>query len=162
MKGPRKALAFLVAVAGTALVLSTSAFALGGGSAPTAAVWKLRLGPATWSGKFTRLYPGVTNDTEVFPLTITNGGRSVQRLTKVSASMMTRAGGDAATAAGADIRGCRASWFTVSVDPRDRPLPVKLAARASYAGRVALAVRATAANQDACEGAAPAFTVTAR
>jgi len=160
MKGPWKALAFLAAVAGTALVLSTSALALGGGSTPTPAKWKLRLGPASWSGKLTGLYPGLANDTEIFPFTIVNKGRSVQHLTSVSVSISTHAGGDAETVAGADIRGCRASWFTVSVDPRDRSLPVNVASGASYAGRIELAMRNSGTDQDACKAASPAFTLT--
>jgi hypothetical protein len=161
MKGPWKALAFPAAVAGTALVLSTSALALGGGATPSAAKWKPRLGPATWSGKLSRLYPGLANDTEVFPFTVTNAGHSAQRLTYIRVSMMTRAGGDAETAAGADIRRCRASWFSVSVAPRDRPLPVNVAAGASYAGKVELSMRNSATNQNACAAGSPAFTFTA-
>jgi hypothetical protein len=162
MKRPLKALAFVAAVAGTAFVLSTSAFALGGGSSTTAPNWRLKLGPATWSGRVTGLYPGVANDNEVFPFTITNVGRSTQRLTSVTVSIATHAGGDAERAGGNAIRGCRASWFTVWVDPRDRPLPTKLAAGSSYAGKLELAMRGSASNENACESAAPAFRLTVK
>lgn len=159
MKGPWKALAFLAAVAGTAFVLSTSAFALGGHANP-APQWKPRLGTATWSGRLAALYPGVANDTEIFPLTVTNTARSVERLHSISVSLVTRAG-DAVTAGGADIRGCRASWFTISLDPHNRALPLKLASEGSYTGRIDLAMRDSGTDQNACERGAPAFTVTA-
>jgi hypothetical protein len=162
MKGPLKALAFVAAVAGTAFVLSTSAFALGGGSGPTAPGWKLRLGPATWSGRVTGLYPGVSNDSEIFPFTLTNSSRSTQRLRSVTVSIATRPGGDTEGVGGVDIRGCRARWFAVSVDPRDRPLPAKLAAGASYAGKVELTMRNSSSNENACASASPAFTLTVR
>jgi len=70
-------------------------------------------------------------------------------------------GGDARTAGGADIRGCRAKWFTVVVDRANRPLPARLAPGASYRGRVKLIMRDSGTNQDACRGAAPAVSITA-
>ena len=162
MKRPLEAIAFVAAVAGTAFVLSTSAFALGGGSGSTAPKWKPRLAPASWSGRLTGLYPGVANDSEVFPFTITNTGGSTQRLNSITVAISTHAGGDAERATGADIRGCRAAWFRVALDPRDRPLPVKLASGRSYAGRVELAMRNSGTNENACEGGSPAFTLTVR
>ena len=112
-----RALAFLAA-AGAALVLSTSAFAVGAGSSQPQVQWKTSLGPATWSGKLTALYPGASRDTELLPITVINTGRSAQRLSSVSASIPAGAGGDAQTAAGADIRGCRAAWFSASIGDR--------------------------------------------
>lgn len=162
MKGPWKALAFLAAVAGTALVLSTSAFALGGSPAAQPAQWRVRLGTATWSGKVLALYPGVANDTEVFSFTVTDGGRAVERLHSVTVAISSRPGGDAATSAGLDIRGCRANWFTVSLDPRDHALPLNLASGAAYTGKLDLTMRSSGTDQDACRRAAPAFTLTAR
>jgi hypothetical protein len=156
-----RALAFLAA-AGAALVLSTSAFAIGAGSSRTQIQWKASIGPATWSGKLTALYPGASHDTERVRITVTNTGRSAQRLSSVSASIPTRANGDAQTAAGADIRGCRAAWFSASIGGGASTLPVELSRGAVYAGHVDLVMRDSGTNQDACRGASPAITVTAR
>jgi hypothetical protein len=151
MKRLWRALAFLAA-AGAALFLSTSALAVGAGSNPTPAQphWRTALGPVTWSGKLTALYPGSRDDTERFALMITNAGKSAQVLHSVTASVQSK------------TNGCRASWFTVSIDDRDRRLPARLAPGSSYAAHVDLVMRDTGANQDACEGASPAITVTAR
>ncbi len=156
-----KALAFLAA-AGAALVLSTSAFAIGAGSSPPQVQWKASVGPTTWSGKLTALYPGASRDTELVRITVTNRGRSAQRLSSVSVSIPARADGDAQTAAGADIRGCRAAWFSASIGDRGPTLPVELSRGASYIGHVDLVMRDSGTNQDACRGASPAITVTAR
>jgi hypothetical protein len=157
-----RALVVVVAAAAAALALSTSALAVGGGSSAASPRWKIRLGSATWSGRLTMLYPGVANDIERFPFTLGNGGRTSQRLRSVTVSIATTAGGDAETAAGIDIRGCRASWFAVSVDRHDRSLPAKLAPGETYNGRLDLSMRDSAGNQDACAGASPAFTLSAR
>ncbi len=162
MKGTWKALAFLVAVASAGLALSTSALAVGAGSSHPQAQWKATLGRATWSGKLTALYPGATNNTELIPFVVTNASNARQRLNRTVASVPETAGGDAQTAAGADIRGCRATWFAVIVDHADRTLPLELARSASYRGKVELTMRDTGANQDACKGASPAITVTVR
>jgi len=159
MKRLWRALAFLAA-AGAALFLSTAAFAVGAGSSPPPSQWTTTLGPASWSGKLTALYPGAAGDTELFTLTVTNAGQTAQRLSSVSASVRSQADGDAETAAGADIPGCRAPWFTVAAEPLD-PLPARLAPGASYTGIITLAIRNSGTNQDACRGASPAFTVTA-
>ncbi len=156
-----RALAFLAA-AGAALVLSTSAFAVGAGSSRPQLQWKASVGPATWSGKLTALYPGASRDTELVRITVINTGRSAQRLSSVSASIPARADGDAQTAAGADIRGCRAAWFGASIGDRGLTLPVELSRGASYIGHVDLVMRDSGTNQDACRGASPAITVTAR
>jgi hypothetical protein len=157
-----RALVVIVAAVAAALALSTSALAVGGGSSAAPPRWKIGLGSATWSGRLTMLDPGAANDIERFPFTLGNGGRASQRLRSVTVAIATAAGGDAETAAGADIRGCRASWFAVSLDPRDRSLPAKLGPGATYSGRLDLSMRDSAGNQDACEGASPAFTLSAR
>jgi hypothetical protein len=163
MKGTWKALAFLAAVAGVALALSTSAFAVGGGPGPAQAgsQWKTVLGPATWSGRLTALYPGTAKDTELIPFTVSNTGHAKQRLSRIVASVPAAGGGDAQTAAGGAIRGCRAGWFTVVVDRADRQLPLELAPGASYRGKVELTMRDSATNQNACRGASPAIAVAA-
>jgi hypothetical protein len=152
----------VVAAAAAALALSTSALAVGGGSSPAPATWRVGLGPATWSGRLTALQPGAANDIERFPFMVTDVGQASQRLRSVTVSIATTVGGDAETAAGADIRGCRAKWFAVSVDPRDRSLSAKLAPGTTYTGRLDLSMRDSAGNQDACEGSSPAFRLSAR
>jgi hypothetical protein len=158
MKGPWKALAFLAAVAGTALVLSTSAFALGGGAAPAPARWKTNLSGAAWSGRMTALYPGAANNIELKSITVTNPTGAKERLSAVTASIRTT-GGDVQNAAGAEIHGCRASWFGVSVEHASRSLPAVVPPGDAYTAKIALTMRDSATNQDACRGAAPAFTV---
>jgi hypothetical protein len=160
MKRTWKALAFLLTLAVTALAVSTSAFAVGGGSGSSAASWGVSLGPGTWSGKLTALYPGVRGDAERFAFTVSNAGHARQRLTRVVATVPATRGGDARTAGGADIRGCRVKWFTVVVDRADRPLPTRLAPGAYYRGKVELTMRDSGTNQDACRGAAPGVTIT--
>jgi len=161
MNRTRKALAFLAAVAGAALALSTSAFAVGGGSSPSPAQWRMSLRPVAWSGRLAALYPGVRGDTELLAFTITNASHRVQPLSWVKASIPATSGGNAETAAGADIRGCRANWFTVIVDRADRPLPRQLAPGASCRVRAELRMRDSGTNQDACRGAAPAVSIVA-
>jgi len=161
MKRIWKALAFLATLAGVALAVSTSAFAVGGGSGSSGARWGISLGSPTWPGRLTALYPGVRDDAETLAFMVTNAGQARQRLTRVVALIPATRGGDARTAGGADIRGCRVKWFTVVVDRADRPLPVRLSPGASYRGRVELTMRDSGTNQDACRGAAPAVSITA-
>ncbi len=155
-----RALAFLAGT-GAALFLSTAALAVGAGSSPPQAQWKATLGRATWSGRLTALYPGAADDTELVTITVTNAGHKAQRLSSVTASIRSQANGDAETAAGGDITGCRATWFTVSI-AHHSALSTRIAPRKSYAAQVRLAMRNSGTNQDACRGASPAFTVTAR
>jgi hypothetical protein len=159
MKGPWKALSVLGAVVATALVLSASALAVGGGSSPASPKWKIRLGSAGWSGRLTALYPGAANDTEVFRFTVTNQGHSTQRLRSVMVSILTSAGGDVETAAGTVVHGCQADWFGISVTSRGRSLPAAIAPGASYAGKVGLLMRGADSNQTACRWSSPAFRV---
>ena len=160
MKRPWKALGALAATAAVVLGLSTSASAIGGKST-SAPQWKTSLGQASWSGRLTALYPGAASDTESFPVTVRNGGRAKQSLTSLTAAMVKTTRGDAETAGGADITGCRAGWFAVGMDPRDRRLPASIAPGASYTGTVDLSMRDSGSNQEACRSARPAFTVTA-
>lgn len=159
MKRTWKALAFLATMAAVALAVSASAFAIGGGSGPSPARWRTSLGAVGWSGRLTALYPGVRDDTELLGFTITNAGRARQRVGRVVASVPAAADGDARTAAGTDIRGCHATWFTVVIDRANRPLPAALAPGAAYRGKVGLSMRDSDTNQNGCRGAAPAVTV---
>jgi hypothetical protein len=160
MKRTWKALAFLAAVVGAALAVSTSALAVGGGSNPQPVRWRVSFGSVAWSGRLTALYPGARGDAELLGFTITNSGQARQRLSRIAASVPV-AHGNVQTAGGSEIRGCRASWFSVVVDRANRPLPVQLAPGASYRGKVELTMRESSSNQDACRGAAPAVSVTA-
>jgi hypothetical protein len=92
---------------------------------------------------------------------VTNAAHARERLARVVASVPATRGGDARTAGGADIRGCRAKWFTVVVDRTNRPLPARLAPGASYRGKIKLTMRDSGTNQDACRGTAPAVSITA-
>jgi len=149
MKRLWRALAFLAA-AGAALFLSTAAFAVGAGSGPPQAQWKVSHGPATWSGKLTALYPGAPNDTERFAVTIVNRGTSAQFLHSITASIATTS-----------AAGCRTSWFTIEVR-HERPLPARIAPGAEYSATIQLAMRDSGTDQDSCRSASPAFIVTAR
>ena len=153
-----KTLAALTAAAAALLALSTSALASSGDAGPA---WHITLGPAAWSGSLRALYPGAAGDTERLPFTVANNGSDVQSLRSVSVSVAAAANGDAETAGGADIAGCRASWFAVSVDPSGGALPASVAPGRSYLGTIDLTMRDSGTDQDACRNAAPAVTVTA-
>lgn len=157
MKRTWKALAFLATLIGAAFATSTIALAIGGGSSPQAPRWRTTLGPVTWSGRLNALYPGASGEQLAF--TVTNAGRGIQRLGWVRASIAAAGNGDAETAGGADITGCRASWFRIAVDHGGRSLPVPVAPGASYRAAAQLTMRDSGTNQDACRGAAPAVTV---
>ena len=165
MKGPWKAYAFLAAVVATVLVLSTSALARGGhprrAADAAAPQWVTSVGPSAWSGRLNALYPGVANDTEIRPITVLNDGSSTARLLAVTASVAAASGGDARTIAGADIRGCRASWFTAWIAHGSRALPTDVGSGKEFTGQLDLVIRDTASDQDACRHASPAVTVTA-
>lgn len=162
MKWSWKTLAGLAAATAAALALSTSALALGGGSSQAPPAWRIARGAVSWSGRLRALYPGAPDDTELLHFAVTNAGRAAQRLGSLGASMPTGANGDAVNAGGGDIRGCRAAWFRLSVERYGGRLPLQVAPGASYAGAVGLAMRDTRGNQDACRGARPAVTITAR
>jgi hypothetical protein len=118
-------------------------------------------GTASWSGTLSALYPGATNDTEYLPFTVTNNGKGHQAVSSVVATLPAETNGDAETAAGADIPGCLASWFTVTTDPLNPALPDDLAPAGTYTGKIDLTMTDTSTNQNACQGAAPAVTITA-
>jgi hypothetical protein len=102
------------------------------------------------------LYPGA--GVERLPFTVANNGATEQTLHSVTVSIPTAASGDAETAAGTDIPGCRASWLTASAADG---LPVAVAVGWSYTGTVELSMVDSGSSQDACWGAAPAVTVSA-
>jgi hypothetical protein len=161
MKRSWKTLVGLAAATAATLALTTSALAVGGGYSPASAAWRISLRAIGWSGRLTALYPGARGDTELLHFRVTNTGHSRQRLGSIRASMRAGPRGDAVAAGGAGIPGCRAGWFTVSVDRGNARLPVQVAPGASYFGAVDLAMRDSGDNQNACRGAAPAVTISA-
>lgn len=130
----------------------------GNGTVGTATAWTVTVGSPTGGA----LLPGSGTDT--FAVSVKNAGAGNQLLTSISVAVNT-SGPDAATALGADIPGCLASWFTASVAlqpttpdavPYDVPGGVTEAG-----GSVTLVLNDAAANQNACESALPGITVTA-
>src|SRR5947209_8411991 len=119
----KRRIALVTAVAALALAGAAFAYytgssnsATGSGSVGASTQWGVSQGTPTWSGVLTALYPGATNDTEYLPFTVTNNGSGHQAVTSITAALPTKPNGDVQTAAGVDIAGCLASWFTVSVD----------------------------------------------
>jgi hypothetical protein len=153
----------LLAAAGGAYAYFTggSGSATGSGSVGASTAWGVSQGTATWSGSLTSLYPGATNDTELLPFTVTNNGHGHQSVTSVTASLPAETNGDAETAAGADITGCQASWFTATLDSSNPSLPSNLAPGGTYTGKIDLTMQDTSTNQNACQSASPAVTITA-
>ncbi len=152
-----------LAVAGAAFAYYTgsSNSATGSGTVGAATQWAVSQGTPTWSGSLTALYPGAAADTEYLPFTVTNNGKGHQAVTSTVASLPAEGNGDAETAGGADIPGCLASWFTVTVDASNPALPADVAPAGTYTGKVDLTMQDSGTNQNACQSAAPAVTVTA-
>jgi len=152
-----------LAAAGAAYAYFTggSNSATGSGTVGTSSTWAVTQGTPTWSGSLTALYPGASSDTEYLPFTVTNNGHGHQAVTSITASLPAETNGDAETGAGADIPGCLASWFTATVDSSNPALPSDLAPGGTYTGKVDLTMQDTATNQNACQSASPAVTVTA-
>jgi hypothetical protein len=88
------------------------------------------------------------------PLSATTDARAHRTRPRFGVSIPAEPNGDAETMAAADIPGCLARWFTATVeDIVDRA--------GAYDGAVALTMRDSGTNQDACENESPAVTVTA-
>lgn len=136
------------------LVLATTALAALG-SDTSGGGWSTTVAAAVPS----TLAPGAT---EQIPFVVTNGSHDTRPLSSLTASIPTEPSGDAETAGRVDIPGCLARWFTALIDPANAALPPQVTPGASYAGRIALTMRDSGTDQDACRGAAPAVSVTAR
>ncbi len=153
----------VLAVSGIAVAYFTggsgSVTASGSVGAPSAL--GVTTGTPTWSGSLTALYPGATNNTQFLPFTVTNNGHGQQSVTTVTAVLAKDGSGNAETATGASITGCLASWFTATVDASNPTLPANLAAGGTYIGKVDLTMQDSGTNQNACQNAAPAVTITA-
>jgi hypothetical protein len=133
----------------------------GSGTVGASSAWGVTTGTPTWSGSLTALYPGATNNTQFIPFTVTNNGNGHQSVTSVTVSVPADASGNAKTAGGTSITGCLASWFTASTDAGNPALPSNLAAGGTYTGKVDLTMQDSGTNQNACQNAAPAVTITA-
>jgi hypothetical protein len=152
-----------LAVAGGAYAYFTggSSSVNASGTVGSSTTWAVTSGSATWSGSLTALYPGASSDTELLPFTVTNNGNGHQAVTSITAALMTKTNGDAETSSGNDITGCLASWFTATVDSGNASLPANLAPGGTYTGKVDLTMQDSGTNQNACQGAVPAVTITA-
>jgi hypothetical protein len=159
------ALAFVgvLAITGVSVAYFTggSGSVTGSGTVGASSPWGVTTSTPTWSGSLTALYPGATNNTELIPFTVTNNGHGHQSVANITASLPAQANGDAQTAAGADIPGCLASWFTATVDAGNPSLPSNLAAGGTYSGKIDLTMQDSGTGQNACQNAAPAVTITA-
>lgn len=164
----KKRLAAVASVAVLALTGIAVAYFTGGsgsvnapGTVGASTPWGVATGTPTWSGTLTALYPGATNNTQFLPFTVTNNGHGQQSLATITAVVAKDASGNAETATGASITGCLASWFTATVDASDPTLPANLAAGGTYTGKVDLTMQDSGTNQNLCQNAAPAVTITA-
>lgn len=159
------AVAFVAALAitGAAVAYFTggSGTVTGSGTVGSSSPLGVTTGTPTWSGSLTALYPGATNNTQFLPFTVTNNGNGHQSVTTIAASLPAQANGDAQTAAGADIPGCLASWFTATLDTANPALPSNLAPAGTYTGKIDLTMQDSGTNQNACQNAAPAVKITA-
>ncbi|HYB26949.1 MAG TPA: hypothetical protein VEF89_10075 [Solirubrobacteraceae bacterium] len=153
----------LLAAAGGAYAYFTggSSSVNGAGTVGSSSTWAVTTGTPTWSGSLAALYPGATSDTEYLNFTVTNNGHGHQAVTSITASLPAESNGDAETSSGTDITGCQASWFTATVDSSNASLPANLAPSGTYTGKIDLTMQDSGTNQNACEGAAPAVTITA-
>ena len=164
----KRVVVVLAALAALAVAGGAYAYFTGGSNSVTSAgtvgsstQWGIAQGTASWSGSLTALYPGAASDTEYLPFTVTNNGKGHQAVTSITASLPAETNGDAETTAGVDIAGCQASWFTATVDSSNPALPANLAPAGTYTGKVDLTMQDSGTNQNACQGAAPAVTITA-
>jgi hypothetical protein len=154
-------LLLLGSVAAIAYFTGGSGSATGSGTVGASTAWSVSMGASSWSGALTALYPGATNDTEFLPFTVTNNGSGHQAVTSITATLPAKANGDAETAAGVDIPGCLASWFTVAIDGGNPALPSNVAPGGTYSGKIDLTMSDSGTNQNPCQNASPAVTVTA-
>lgn len=164
----KKRVAAGAAIAALAVAGGAYAYFSGGSSSVTgtgtvgaSTTWGVASGSPTWSGSLTGLYPGATGDTEYLNFTVTNNGHGHQAVTSITAALPAESNGDAETAAGADITGCQASWFTATADSSNPALPDNLAPGGTYTGKIDLTMQDTGTNQNPCQSVSPAVTITA-
>ncbi len=153
----------VLAVSGIAVAYFTggSGSVTGSGTVGASSALSVTTGTPTWSGSLTALYPGATNNTQFLPFTVTNNGNGHQSVTTIAVALLKDGSGNAETASGTPITGCLASWFTVAVDGGNPALPSNLAPGGTYTGKVDLTMQDSGTNQNQCQNAAPAVTITA-
>ena len=151
-----------LAVSGVAVAYFTggSGSVTGSGTVGASTPWGVTTGTPTWSGSLTALYPGATNNTELIPFTVTNNGNGKQQLASIKPAIP-KTNKDVQTVGGVEIVGCTANSFTATLDAGNPAVPATLAPGATYTGKIDLTMLDTGANQDACQGKAPAVTITA-
>jgi len=152
----------------TAAVAVTAVLALGGGGVAFAyftssgtGVGSAQVGTAasdvfilSTDGPTTPLLPG--NGPQTFDVNVHNDSLQDTYVGTVYMSVMTGTGTDAATAAGTDIPGCDASWFTVTPSVAiDTVVPAGQTVSSTDLAVVAptIAMPVADVNQDACQGA---------
>ena len=153
----------------TAAVAVTAVLALGGGGIAFAYFTSTGSGTGsatvgapptdafdiTSSGPAAALLPG--NDPQTFVVHVANTSDQSAYVSTVSMSVATfESTGDAATASGADIPGCSASWFTVSTSVDINAVVPALGSVDSAStgvGAATIEMPATDVNQDACHDA---------
>lgn len=165
-----KKVAAIAAAAGLTLGLGGAAFAYftthgsgtSSGSVGTtsdAQDWGVTFpGPVSYTGGADAIYPGIT---EMIPVTITNNAFGFEGLQSVSVALKT-SGDDVADSSGADIPGCLASWWSVSVTNSGLGFGTSMPPTSNDAETVSLTLNDDSTHsQDACENALPGFVVTA-
>ena len=164
----KKRIAFIAGVAAVAVTGIAVAYFTGGsgsvtgsGTVGASTPWGVTTGTPSWSGSLTALYPGASNDTEILPFTVTNNGHGNQSVTTITVSVPADGSGNAETTSGASITGCPANGFTATLDSGNASLPSTVAPGSTYTGKVDLTMKDTGTNQNACQNAAPAVTITA-
>jgi len=154
-------LALSAVTAAVAYFTGASGSGTSAGTVGSSSAWTVAMGSPSFQGSFTALYPGATNNAEYLPFTVTNNGKGYQQIGTIGVTIPTEANGDAETAGGADITGCKAAWFTAVADSGNPTVPADVAPSGTYVGKVDLTMQDSGTNQNACQGVSPAVTVTA-
>lgn len=141
-----------VCAAGPALAARLASGSSGTGAGGTG--WMVSVNP---SGSKAGLYPGGAPVRLGFSAS-EQGGAGGGRAEVVPSLSVDPATGDVVNRSGQPVAGCLARWFRVRLDASDSPLPAKPGT--SYRGFVDVTMIDAPVNQDACEGQAPAVTVT--
>ena len=159
----------LAALAALAIAGGAYAYFTGGSNSVTSAgtvgsstQWGIAQGTASWSGSLTALYPGAASDTEYLPFTVTNKARATRRSRPSRRRCRPR---PTVTPNGGRKRTSRDASrlpLTATVTARRRGLRrANLAPAGTYTGKIDLTMQDSGTNQNACQGAAPAVTITA-
>ena len=140
-----------------ALTVATAAFAYftstgsgtGSGSIGSASNWTVEV----TSDSSEAIFPGAGSETLNY--TITNAGKGHQNLAHTSVAIASVGGN--ITEKGAEVPGCKASWFKAVDTPP--VLPHDLASGEKVTGTVTVSMEDAAENQNACQTKKPEVTV---